>query len=846
MINNTPAANLRILKKLLLTPEKFRETSYQDKANFSYGYSKYGSFDNWGSALKIINNLPNTENICNELLLAPCKVKPYLDIEWIQDEFPDIDPFRVKTDIKELLKQIFLEDFSYELDENCILFASCHRNKNERFKYSFHVIINTRPNIVFASQNEASYIALRLREICSSKFSPLLIDTSVYKKTQNIRLVGHCKVDEPNSPFDEERGVNLMNYIITNIEINHIILKSSEQSDILYKNIKNIKNSSDIITSETLDEIRSKIKEIHPSADEGKEDGNGFIQFNYSDRSEPCFCHQDREVLHDKIGFFAYIYDNLICIGCHSGNCVDSKNKKIIKILGNIAAKKNLTFEKVDFDNTFEIEHSVIEECVMNGAIGISNLFQRMYLHPKRIKWTNDVKNGISYFWDGKIWLEDDFAFIERLLVTTVVKVLRKYIKSRYNNVDLEDSGDQLILKTVKNIINKLNDGVMLKSIMNFIRPLIRDSEFSKIKDIHPHFLSCKNGMVDLFSGELRPSVPEDNITKCIDTEYDENADSTDFDNFVREITSNENGKNDECYDFLKWCIGYGMQGNPKRKMFLILYGPHGYNGKSLMLNTISDVLMYYSVSMDNSVVLDGPKKAGGAHSTELCQLENCRFGILSDTKEDASINDGQMKQLTGITDKLSVREIFGKQKEFTPVFLPIINTNHPISVNLSDQAMYERLILFPFVLSFVSEPKKPHERKGDETLSEKFKKNKKGVLKWLIDAAKYYNSDQNKPVPEFIKNAKNVYNKEVNSYIDFIDNNFTEVEDAILKRNDMLQIYKDYARENNIKFVSKVAERELDKLVKFKKVSGRKYYVGLKYRDEDEEPESEIIDDLV
>ena len=58
MSGNTPAANLKIVKKLVLVPEKFRETDYIGKANFSQGYMKYGSFDNWGAALKVLNNLP--------------------------------------------------------------------------------------------------------------------------------------------------------------------------------------------------------------------------------------------------------------------------------------------------------------------------------------------------------------------------------------------------------------------------------------------------------------------------------------------------------------------------------------------------------------------------------------------------------------------------------------------------------------------------------------------------------------------------------------------------------------------------------------------------------------------
>jgi len=327
--------------------------------------------------------------------------------------------------------------------------------------------------------------------------------------------------------------------------------------------------------------------------------------------------------------------------------------------------------------------------------------------------------------------------------------------------------------------------------------------------------------MVDLLTGEIRSSRPEDNITKSLETVYDSNADYRDFDMFIRQITSDEKGEVPELYDFFKWCIGYAMQGNPKKKLFLILYGPHGFNGKSLVMNTIKDVLEYYAASMDNSVVLDnGSKKTAGSHSTELMQLENCRIGLLSDTKEDANIDDGRMKQLTGITDKISAREIFGKQKEFTPTFVPFISTNFPIQVNLSDQAMYERLILFPFVLSFVDEPKKPYERRGDSSLAEKFKNNKEGVLKWLVEASVYYNENQNKLPPKVIIDAKEKYNKQVNTYIDFVDTtySFTDNEADIIPKTELLESYKTYMFKNGMGNKCKPSttnKREFDKILK-------------------------------
>ena len=830
--------NLKIVKKVLQVPEKFRETDYKNKACFSQGWKTYGCLETWELALNVINNLPPQQNTFNELILDNVNVKPYLDIEWYKESFPEYDSDLIKSCIKECLVTIFKIEFQYELNTNDIYFTQCHRITNKGYKFSFHVIISTHPSIVFFNANCASFLAKELKKLINSSYdmySESIVDLSVYKKTQNIRLPGHCKEDEWE-PMKMEKENCPLEYIITYIDRDHILLKIPEQADFLNKEIKNC-NKIDI-TSDLEQETIEKVKLIHPSCFLDKGSGDGFIKFNYSDRAEPCFTNE--KVFHDQIGFFAYIYNNDIYAGCYSGRCVNEKNKKITKIIGSLNTNKNLTFETVDFDNTFNLDHIFIKNCIFNGAIGISNLFQEMYLKPKRVKWINDSKNGSSYFWDGKLWQEDDYAFIERLLVTTIVKVLREFQKTYKSNDEIGGEETKDIIKSSTNIITRLNDGLSINNIIKFIKPLIRDTEFYKIKDIHPYFLSCKNGMVDLITGDLRASRPDDNITRSLETEYNINSDSSDFDLFVRQITSNESGEDQDLYNYFRWIIGYTIQGIPVKKIFIILYGPHGFNGKSLVMNTIKEILETYAVAMDNSVVLDnGSKKTGGSHSTELFQLEHARIGLLSDTKEDACLDDGRIKQLTGITDKISGREIFGKQKEFTPTFVPFISTNHPIQVNLNDQAMYERLILFPFVLSFVDNPTKKYERKADNNLSEKFKNNKEGILKWIINASIYYNNNKNMKIPEVINNAKQQYNKQVNIYIDFIDTTFvrTENESDRIKKDEFIDSYKIYMEQNGMKNKCKpiLASREFDKLIKFI-TKPSKYYICIKYKDTENE----------
>lgn len=804
--------NLKTIKKNLSTPLLFKKTEHEDKACFSYNYKQYGSMETWDLAWEKLKDLPPNENIFHELIIGERRVKPYLDIEWYTEKYPKLIPDRVLMDVKELIISIFKNEWDKEIQYNDIYVATCHRKKTDGYKNSFRIVVSTHPSIVFFNTNCAGYLARRIRKLCIDKFDEDIIDMSVYKKLQNIRLIGHSKAGEYVQMQKMNAADNDKEFIITNIDPEWQLLASPEQKDHKYKEIKNTKGI-DFDNPEIVKYVIDKIKSVHPTCIIERIDANKFIQLNYTDRNEPCFCRED--VKHDRIGFFCYIQGDLICIGCHSGNCVDGENKKIIKTLGSVSSTEKVQYEAVNYNNRFSVEHSIIKTCIKDGSFGISNLFKHMYLDPKRVKWISDTKSGSTYYWDGNLWKHDEYSFVERLITSTVVRVLRDFLEV-YSSVDENVSMDisEETVKECNSLVKKLNEGSNLMNIIKFLKPLINDFDFIKIKDIHPYLLSCKNGVMDLKTGILRECIPQDNMTKSLDVSYDEHARTEDFDLFVRQITSDEQGEDNDLYNYVRWMIGYSMQGNPIKKTFFILYGSQGYNGKSMLLNIIKEVLGFYAVTMDKSVIINTPSKSGGSHSTEIIQLENSRFGMLTETSEDAVINDSQVKILTGITDKLSAREIYGKQREFSPTFVPIISSNHKMKINLKDKAMYERCILIPFRLSFmeIPDPEKPWEKMGDPFLAEKFKNNKEGILKWLVECSLFYHANVNLRVPDTIMKAKMEYRKEMDDYADFIDRYVVHTGNSreFVLVQDLLVRYKEFARESNISYDRRKSEKML------------------------------------
>jgi P4 family phage/plasmid primase-like protien len=814
MVNNQEKENLKTIKKNLTTPVLFKKTEHHNKACFSYNYKQYGSLETWGLAWEKLKELPVNENVFHELMMPDRKVKPYLDVEWIAEKFPHLMPDKVLLDLKEMIIEIFKNEWNAVVSYRDIYVASCHRKVTAGFKNSFRIIISTHPSYVFNNTNCASYLAKRIKKLCVGRFDEEIIDGGVYHKLQNMRLIGHCKAGEYIPMMKTNSADDDKEFIITNVDPEFLVLETPEQKDNKYTSIKNTEGI-DFDNPEIVKYVMDKIRSVHPSSTIERIDANKFIQLNYTDRTEPCFCRDG--VTHDRIGFFCFIQKGQIYIGCHSGNCVDGENKKITKILGSLSAIKHIQYEAVSFEDDPLVEMNDVKTFVYDGSFGMSNMLKKIYLEPvKRVKWINDTTNGGStFYWDGKLWKQDEYSFLERLITSVSVRVLRKFLA---DSAQIDDHSvldvDEGVIKTATKLSNKLNEGTNLSNIIKFLKPLVNDADFMKIKDIHPYFLSCKNGVVDLKTGILRDCVPTDNITKSLDVVYDPTARTEEFDTFVKQITSDINGEDVSLYNYIKWMIGYSLQGSPIKKTFFILYGPFGYNGKSMLLNIIKDVLGFYAVTMDKSVIINGPQKSGGSHSTEIIQLENSRFGMLTETSEGAIINDAQVKILTGITDKLSAREIYGKQREFSPTFVPIISSNHKMKINLKDKAMYERCILIPFRLSFLENPSsdKVHEKQGDPFLAEKFSKNKEGILKWLVECSLFYHENKDLEVPETIIQAKKEYKREMDDYADFLERyvEHTNNNRDKISLESLTSMFKEFANDNRIPYDRRKAEKML------------------------------------
>jgi putative DNA primase/helicase len=128
-------------------------------------------------------------------------------------------------------------------------------------------------------------------------------------------------------------------------------------------------------------------------------------------------------------------------------------------------------------------------------------------------------------------------------------------------------------------------------------------------------------------------------------------------------------------------------------------------------------------------------QKTGGAPTPELMALRGKRLVWASETNEGKRLNAGKAKWLTG-GDTLVGRSLYGKRMvSFAPTHTIFLITNHRPKANPDDYALWGRLHIVPFDLSFVDnpDPANSQERQRDKELADKLKTEAPGILAWIV-----------------------------------------------------------------------------------------------------------------
>ena len=86
--------------------------------------------------------------------------------------------------------------------------------------------------------------------------------------------------------------------------------------------------------------------------------------------------------------------------------------------------------------------------------------------------------------------------------------------------------------------------------------------------------------------------------------------------------------------------------------------------------------------------------------------MNGYRIAYASETSEGGRLNTAKLKELVG-GDTLNARGVYAKRHvEFSPTHTLFLLTNYKPHAPAGDYALWQRIQLIPFILSFVDEPK--------------------------------------------------------------------------------------------------------------------------------------------
>ena len=271
--------------------------------------------------------------------------------------------------------------------------------------------------------------------------------------------------------------------------------------------------------------------------------------------------------------------------------------------------------------------------------------------------------------------------------------------------------------------------------------------------DQDPFLLGTPGGTVDLRTGKLRPSDPNDGITKLTSVAPPDEAVCPRWLAFLADATNNDR----EMVRLLQqWC-GYALTGDTREQCFMFVHGPGG-NGKSVFLNVVMSILGDYgtTAAMDTLTASRFDK-----HTTDLAMLRGARLVTASETENGRAWAEARLKQMTG-SDIITARFMRQDNFSFRPAFKLIVVGNHRPTLKNVDEAMRRRLRIVPFI----HKPTNP-----DRQLEEKLKAEAPGILRWMIEGCLDWlaNGLTN---PDSVVSATDAYFSEQDSFAHWLEEN--------------------------------------------------------------------------
>ncbi len=243
-------------------------------------------------------------------------------------------------------------------------------------------------------------------------------------------------------------------------------------------------------------------------------------------------------------------------------------------------------------------------------------------------------------------------------------------------------------------------------------------------------------------------------LTKMMQVEYDPNATCPEFERFLKTVLPS-----DELRAFVQRWFGYSITGLTTEQKLAFLYGS-GRNGKSTLLELIARIMGAYAASVPIESLSGTEQRKGGDATPDLVRLPGARMVRASEPERGTKMREALIKQLTGGADIL-VRRMMQEFVEVTPEFSLTIDGNYKPEIRGTDNGIWRRVLLVPFLVSIPDED-------VDPLLPSTLWGERAGIFNWLLEGCRQW-LEGGLNVPQEVLDATKEYRAESDPMQEFI-----------------------------------------------------------------------------
>lgn len=401
----------------------------------------------------------------------------------------------------------------------------------------------------------------------------------------------------------------------------------------------------------------------------------------------------------------------------------------------------------------------------------IANCKRLIFQHGENVRYTTESGWLV---WDGQRWHPDPES-------VALVALAKQTALSLFDDVRFANARDESYRHAKK---SQSKTAIVAMEYLSRSEPgvLIRFSEL----DADPYLLNCRNGTVDLHTGELRSHSRSDFLTKLTDVVYDASADCPQWKRFIDRIFASSS----ELIEYMQRVAGYSLTGQTSEQVLHFLYGT-GANGKSVFCDTLGTVLGDYSIVAQPDMVM--AKRSGGIPN-DIASLRGVRAVFMNETSQGSRFDEAKLKDLTG-GDKLSARFLHQEFFTFKPSHKLMIRGNHKPTIAGTDEGIWRRLRLVPFTVSIPT-------TEQDRDLPAKLASELPGILRWAIEGCLQWQRE-GLAAPAVVTAAGNEYRADSDVLQHFIDEHCQVRGNAEVRSQVFYKQYRDYCVDANERCMS-------------------------------------------